>query len=135
MKKVSSSKFDHKKTPQRFSCLAIVITLATLVMLGKATYMMTAQRDYWMAVAKRVKFDSLPIQPARGNILSCDGQLMVSSLPEYKLFIDFQYHARLKDGHAVAKEASTLLPPALTPSSRRCPRRSLKSIWRRDARR
>lgn len=59
-------------------------------MLGKATYMMTAQRDYWMAVAKRVKFDSLPIQPARGNILSCDGQLMVSSLPEYKLFIDFQ---------------------------------------------
>ena len=59
-------------------------------MLGKATYMMTAQRDYWMAVAKRVKFDSLPIQPARGTILSCDGQLMVSSLPEYKLFIDFQ---------------------------------------------
>ena len=86
---MSSSKFDHKKTPLRFSCLAIVMTLATMVMLGKAAYMMTAQRNYWMKVAKRVKFDSLPVPPARGNILSCDGQLMVSSLPEYKLFIDF----------------------------------------------
>lgn len=87
---MSSTKFDHKKTPQRFSCLAIVIVMATTVMLGKAAYMMTAQRDYWMKVAERVKFDSLPIAPARGNILSCDGQLMVSSLPEYKLFLDFK---------------------------------------------
>ena len=87
---MSSSKFDHKKTPQRFSCLAIMITLATMVMLGKATYMMTAKRTFWMEVAKRVKFDSLPIPPQRGNILSCDGQIMVSSLPEYKLFIDFK---------------------------------------------
>ena len=86
---MSSSKFDHNKTPQRFSCLAIVITMITVAMLGKAAYMMTAKRDYWMKVAEKVKRDSMPILPLRGNILSCDGQLMASSLPEYKLYLDF----------------------------------------------
>ena len=86
---MSSSKFDHNKTPQRFSCLAIVITMMTVAMLGKAAYMMTAKRDYWMKVAEKVKRDSMPILPLRGNILSCDGQLMASSLPEYKLYLDF----------------------------------------------
>jgi len=50
---------------------------------------MTAKRDYWMKVAERQKRDSVTVKPNRGNILSCTGQLLASSLPEFKIYMDF----------------------------------------------
>ncbi len=87
---MSSTKFDHKKTPLRFSCLVIIMMAVTLAMLGKALYMMTAERIFWLDVSERVKLDSTAITPTRGNILSCDGKLMASSLPEFEIFMDFK---------------------------------------------
>ena len=87
---MSSTKFDHKKTPLRFSCLVIIMMAVTLAMLGKALYMMTAERKFWFDVSERVKLDSTAITPTRGNILSCDGKLMASSLPEFEIFMDFK---------------------------------------------
>lgn len=87
---MSSTKFDHKKTPLRFSCLVIIMMAVTLGMLGKALYMMTAERKFWLDVSERVKLDSTAITPTRGNILSCDGKLMASSLPEFEIFMDFK---------------------------------------------
>ena len=74
----------------RYSAIAIVMTLVAVAVVGKTMYIMTAKRDYWMKVAAKVKKDSVSVKPSRGNILSCDGQLMASSLPEFKLFMDFQ---------------------------------------------
>lgn len=84
------SKFDSKNIMPRFSAIAILLTLAALCIVGKALYIMTVEHDYWMKVADRVKRDSVSVAPARGNILSCDGQLLASSMPEYKMFMDFQ---------------------------------------------
>lgn len=84
------SKFDNKKVMPRFYFLAIMMTLLALVVIGKAGYIMSVKRSYWMKVASRVKKDSVSVSAIRGNILSCDGEIMASSLPEYKLFIDFQ---------------------------------------------
>ena len=84
------SKFDHKKIMPRYSAIAIVMTLLATAVVGKTLYIMTAKRDYWMQVADRVKKDSVSVKPNRGNILSCDGQLMASSLPEFKMYMDFQ---------------------------------------------
>lgn len=84
------SKFNQKKVMPRYSALAIVMTLLAAAVVGKALYIMTAKHDYWAEVAARVKKDSVSVPPNRGNILSCDGQLMASSLPEFKMYIDFQ---------------------------------------------
>ncbi len=84
------SKFDHKKVMPRYSAIAIVMTMVALAVVGKALYIMTAKHDYWMEVASRQKKDSVTVKPNRGNILSCTGQLMASSLPEFKVFMDFQ---------------------------------------------
>ncbi|MBR7086247.1 MAG: transpeptidase family protein [Prevotella sp.] len=84
------SKFNHKKVMPRYSALAIVMTLLAAAVVGKALYIMTAKHDYWAEVAARVKKDSVSVPPNRGNILSCDGQLMASSLPEFKMYMDFQ---------------------------------------------
>ncbi len=92
------SKFNHKKSMPRYGCIAIVMTLAVVFVIGKTFYTMTAKRDFWLQVADRVKLDDKPIMPTRGNILSCDGQLLASSLPEYKIYMDFrQLKAAEKD--------------------------------------
>ena len=83
------SKFDHKKVMPRFSAIAIVMSLLALAVIAKSFYIMTAKRDYWLKVAERQKKDSVTVKPNRGNILSCTGQLMASSRPEFKVFMDF----------------------------------------------
>ena len=84
------SKFEHKKVMPRYSAIAIIMTLMAVAIVGKAFYIMTAKHDYWMKVAERQKKDSVTVKPNRGNILSCAGQLMASSLPEFKVYMDFQ---------------------------------------------
>ena len=84
------SKFDNDKVMPRYMAIAIVLTLIGFAIIGKALYIMTAQKQYWTEVADRLKRDSVSVKPNRGNILSCDGQLMASSIPEYRIFIDFQ---------------------------------------------
>ena len=83
------SKFDSKKVMPRYSFLAILMALVAITVVGKTLYIMTAKRAFWEEVADRVKVDSLKTLPIRGNILSCDGQLMASSLPQYNIFMDF----------------------------------------------
>lgn len=84
------SKFDHKKILPRYTFFAILMTLTAVSVVCKAFYIMTAKHDYWMQVASKTKRDSVPVDPVRGNILSCDGQLMASSLPEFRLYMDFK---------------------------------------------
>ena len=84
------SKFSTDKVMPRYFAIAIVLTLIGFAIIGKALYIMTAKKTYWTQVASRLKRDSVSVKPNRGNILSCDGQLMASSIPEYKVFVDFQ---------------------------------------------
>jgi cell division protein FtsI (penicillin-binding protein 3) len=84
------SKFNSNKVMPRYFFIAVVLTLIGFAIVGKAMYIMTAKKDYWTQVASRLKRDSVTVKPNRGNILSCDGQLMASSIPEYKVFMDFQ---------------------------------------------
>ena len=84
------SKFKSDKVMPRYFAIAVVLTLIGFAVVGKAMYIMTAKRQYWTEVASRLKRDSVAVKPVRGNILSSDGQLMASSIPEYKIFMDFQ---------------------------------------------
>lgn len=84
------SKFNTGKIMPRYLIIAVALTMVGLAIVGKALYLMTAKKDYWTEVAGRLKHDSIPMSPGRGNILSCDGQLMATSIPEYRIYIDFQ---------------------------------------------
>ena len=84
-----SSKFNYKKIMPRYSVIAIVMTFVAIAVVFKAFYTMTVKKEYWEKVASRLKVDSVEVKPVRGNILSSDGQLMASSLPEYKIYMDF----------------------------------------------
>ena len=84
------SKFSNDKVMPRYMAIAVVLSMIGVAVIGKAFYIMTVKKQYWTEVADRLKRDSVSVKPNRGNILSCDGQLMATSIPEYKIFIDFQ---------------------------------------------
>ena len=84
------SKFDYKKIMPRYVGFAVVMAIIALIVIMRTLYIMTAQHEYWTEVASKLYTDSLPVAPTRGNILSCDGQLMASTLPEYKIYMDFK---------------------------------------------
>lgn len=104
------NKFNNKKIIPRYSIYAWILTLACVAVIAKALYIMTVRHDFWMAVAERQKRDSMFVRPTRGNILSCDGELMASSLPEFKLYMDFRaLHDSDNDSLWMAKRDSVCM--------------------------
>ena len=90
-------KFDKKYITGRFSAIVIGALLVCVLIIWKALYTATVDRDKWMQVAAISVSDTLVMNPVRGNILSADGQLMASSLPDYKLYVDFLSGVERKD--------------------------------------
>ncbi|MBF1465193.1 penicillin-binding protein [Prevotella pallens] len=84
------SKFNSKNIMPRYSLIALVMNLIAIAVVAKSAYIMIVQKNYWLEVAAKQKKDNVPILPTRGNILSSDGELMASSLPEFKIYIDFK---------------------------------------------
>lgn len=82
-------KFDSKKIMPRYLVVIIILSLSGLYILGNAAYLMFARRDYWDTVSRLFVRENIPLPANRGNILSADGQIMASSLPEYKIYMDF----------------------------------------------
>lgn len=104
------NKFNNKKIIPRYSIYAWILTLACVAVIAKALYIMTVRHDFWKAVAERQKRDSMFVRPTRGNILSCDGELMASSLPEFKLYMDFRaLHDSNNDSLWMAKRDSVCM--------------------------
>ena len=91
------SRFENDKVMPRYMAIALVLTIIGFAIVGKALYIMAAKRQYWTEVADRLKRDSVVVKPNRGNILSSDGQLMATSIPEFKIYMDFQAAGFEKD--------------------------------------
>lgn len=128
------SKFDSKKVMPRYAFIAVIMTLVAISVLGKTLYIMTAKRAYWEEVADRVKVDSLKTQPMRGNILSCDGQLMASSLPQYNIYMDFKALREAKKDTLFCEKIDSICTGS-TLSSLTARRPSSRSIsWRVSSR-
>ena len=86
-----------KKIMTRYSFIILIMVLVGIAIVFKAGVIMFAERQYWNDVADRFVKEEVPLIPNRGNIISSDGQLMASSLPEYKIYMDFKAGGELKD--------------------------------------
>lgn len=85
-------KFDKKYISGKFPFIVALAILAAIGILYFMLKTMTVDREKWM----KERFenyngerDSVPKPPMRGNILSANGELMASSLPNYKVHFDF----------------------------------------------
>ena len=82
-------KFDKKYINTRITVIVVLSALLVLAIIGKAVMTATVKHDYWKGIGAVTVGDTVDLKPNRGNILSADGQLMASSLPDYKVYVDF----------------------------------------------
>ena len=69
------------KALRRYIVIFVMMLLAGLYILAKALYtMLPPESDYWKAVGLNSKTAKIPAN--RGNILSCDRQVLSGTVPE-----------------------------------------------------
>lgn len=90
-------KFNSQYIHGRVTAAWIVAACILFAIIASAIYTSTVQHDKWKAVGQVSVSDTMELPAARGNILSADGQLMASSLPDYKIYIDFLSGVSYKD--------------------------------------
>ena len=79
-----------KKIISRYFTIIILMAVVGFVILLKAVSVMVFERNYWKEVSDRAVKDSIVVTPRRGNILSDDGLLMATTVPQYTLYMDFK---------------------------------------------
>ena len=83
------SKFASEHSLWRYTIFSIGFFAIAIVIWTKGFYIMTAERNYWMAVDSLRMPQSDVVEPIRGNILAAGGQRLACNLPEYELHMDF----------------------------------------------
>ena len=77
----------------RFNLLVIFFfTLMGIFIIGKAAIIMFVERDYWNEKKEKNIQRDVKIEARRGNFLDDEGNLIVSTLPQYRLKFDFKYY-------------------------------------------
>ena len=105
----------RKDTVFRYNILVVFgFTLFALVIIGNAAIIMFKERDEWNKIKERNIKYNVPIEPRRGNVLNDKGELIVSTLPLYRIHLDFKYINR----HSQKDENET--------------RRKRDSLWNAD---
>ena len=84
--------FPSKQVINRYMLIAWIGVVIGLIIIGKAAYIMFAEREFWAQKADECVIDSIPIQVNRGDIISADGQLLATYVPEYKLYLDYNIY-------------------------------------------
>ena len=82
-------KFEKKYISARVTVIVVVAVLFVVAIIARAVVTATVENERWKKLGAVSVGDTVPLPAARGNILSADGQLMASSLPDYKVYIDF----------------------------------------------
>ncbi len=80
---------QDKKIISRYFSIIIIMVAVGIAILGKALFTMVFERNYWEVVMNRSIESGVEIPARRGNILSDDGHLLASSVPQYTLYMDF----------------------------------------------
>lgn len=87
--KKTKPKGNRTKVMNRYFVVIAIAFICGLTIVGRMCQLTFLQGDYWKAVSQRFVRENVKIPPQRGNILSADGQILATTLPEYRLYMDF----------------------------------------------
>lgn len=88
-KKGDKIPFDKKYIKTKLGVIQVLLGLVGIAIAATMFKTMVFEREHWIGVRKSFELDSVDLKPMRGNILSTNGELMASSLPNYKVHFDF----------------------------------------------
>lgn len=92
------TRFTPEDVMPRFLLILVIFGFLGVLVIFRATKLMTGEaQSYWLEVKSRYKSEGDTIQPKRGNILAADGQVLATSLPEYRLYMDFIIQEKTED--------------------------------------
>lgn len=91
----------------RYFFVILLMALIGIAIVVKAGITMFAERQYWQDVADRFVKENVTVKPNRGNIISSDGKLMASSLPEYRIYMDFMSGEKDENADGKIRHAGT----------------------------
>ncbi len=97
-------KFPYKEVRNRYMVIAWLFALAGVFIIVKASYTMFAEKSKWEDIAKTLEIDSVTLPVNRGDILSCDSQLLATYVPEYKIYMDYTIYERDSAKHKRLQE-------------------------------
>lgn len=85
----------------RFAVIYFIIVIGFGLVVRKIIHIQHPEKERWLVLSDSLRKinNQQEVEPNRGNIYSCDGELMASTVPSYYLYIDFKTPAlRENDG-------------------------------------
>lgn len=93
----------------RFAVIYGIIVLILIFVIYKIIVIQFVEGDKWIELGMKGVNKPREIRPNRGNIYSCDGQLMASSIPSYYVYMDTRVEAlHLKEGELFTQNIDSL---------------------------
>lgn len=90
--------FPYRQVIQRYMVFSWLFALLGLIIVGKAAYLMFGERTKWAEISKSCVRNNITIGVNRGDIISADGQLLATYVPEYRIYLDYNiYNPNKKD--------------------------------------
>lgn len=65
------------------------ITVLGLVIIGRAVYIQTVEKDHWISISNKLHLKYIDLVAERGSIYSEDGNMLSTSIPVFDIYIDF----------------------------------------------
>jgi cell division protein FtsI (penicillin-binding protein 3) len=107
--KVKEKNSEKRRVSRRYLTIFLFVMLWGVLIIVKMSIVMFAERQYWNDVSKNLIPANRTIEPRRGNILSDEGLLLVSSMKHYRIFLDFAtYEKNQKRAEADQHRKDTL---------------------------
>lgn len=93
-KKKDKKRFDAHEIMPRYHIVMGILVFFCIAIMARAGYLMFFEHDYWKDVSARFTRQNDTIQPTRGNILAAGGEVLATSLPEYRMYLDFMSYEK-----------------------------------------
>ena len=89
----------HKKENPvtNYFLVTILFSVIGLAIMAKAIHISFFEGEFWRNLGEKQKRENIIVLPNRGNIYSCNGELMATSVPRYYVYIDFKADGLSKD--------------------------------------
>ncbi len=98
-----------KKIISRFAVVYILIACLMIAIVYNIIKIQFVEGDQWIALSKRYDKKDITVAPNRGNIYSCDGRLMASTIPSYYVYMDTRVPAlHINDGALFTENIDSL---------------------------
>jgi cell division protein FtsI (penicillin-binding protein 3) len=86
----SSNEDIRKEIRNRYTIMVVLFFVPVLLILYNVAKIQFVEGKAWNKEAFKDRLENREVPANRGNILSCEGQLMASTVPTYSLLMDFK---------------------------------------------